>query len=80
MQVLTVCEEYGVEFIEGWALLRIATAVLIPIAGTLVVGIVYAVLSKSVSDAFTLAGKCMRPCRHCHLVISEWDSGPSIAC
>ena len=57
MQVLTARTDLGIEFVEGWQLARMAIAVLLPVIASLVIGVVYSILEKDVSSAFTVAGK-----------------------
>ena len=56
MQVLTDKTDVGIEFVERFQLGRIAIAVMIPVLGSMVIGIVYSALTDDVSSAFTVAG------------------------
>ncbi|RPD58615.1 hypothetical protein L226DRAFT_466392 [Lentinus tigrinus ALCF2SS1-7] len=56
MQVLTAHTDYGIEFVEGWQLTRIAVAILLPVVASLILGVVYSILENDVSSAFTVAG------------------------
>ena len=57
MQVLTARTDLGIEFVEGWQLTRIAVAILLPVIASLILAVVYSVLEKDVSSAFTIAGE-----------------------
>ncbi|KAI9067736.1 hypothetical protein FKP32DRAFT_1563101 [Trametes sanguinea] len=56
MQVLTARTDLGIEFVEGWQLTRISIAILLPVVGSLLLGIFYSLFVGEVSDAFTIAG------------------------
>ncbi|KAH9948594.1 hypothetical protein B0H21DRAFT_733207 [Amylocystis lapponica] len=55
MRVLTAQTDVGIEFIERWQLSRIAVAVMVPVWLSLVLGVVYTVLTEDASTAFTIA-------------------------
>ncbi|TFK93810.1 hypothetical protein K466DRAFT_572289 [Polyporus arcularius HHB13444] len=56
MQVLTARTDLGIEFVEGWQLMRISIAILLPVVASLILGVMYSILEKDVSSAFTVAG------------------------
>ncbi|RDX46231.1 hypothetical protein OH76DRAFT_1457275 [Lentinus brumalis] len=56
MQVLTARTDLGIEFVEGWQLMRISIAILLPVVASLILGVVYSILEHDVSSAFTVAG------------------------
>ncbi|KZT73461.1 hypothetical protein DAEQUDRAFT_645486, partial [Daedalea quercina L-15889] len=56
MHALTTRTDLGIEFVERWQLLRIAIAIIIPVLGSAVIGVVYSVAAKDPSTAFTIAG------------------------
>ncbi len=57
MQVLTARTDLGIEFVEGWQLMRISVAILLPVVASLILGVVYSILENDVSSAFTVAGE-----------------------
>ncbi len=57
MQVLTARTDLGIEFVEGWQLMRISIAILLPVVASLILGVVYSILENDVSSAFTVAGE-----------------------
>lgn len=57
MQVLTARTDLGIEFVERFQLRRIAIAVLLPVALSTILGVLYSVLTGDVSSAFTISGK-----------------------
>ncbi|GJE88269.1 hypothetical protein PsYK624_043520 [Phanerochaete sordida] len=56
MQALTNNPRYGIEFVEGFQLSRIAVAVLLPVLASLLVALIYTGVTKDVSSGFTIAG------------------------
>ena len=48
-------QRYLLEFVEGWSPLRITIATSLPLFASVVTGIVWSVLAKDVSTAFTIA-------------------------
>lgn len=68
MQVLTARTDLGIEFVEGWQLMRIAIAILLPLLASAVLAVVYSVVVGDVSDAFTIAGGF-----DCLCVSGAWD-------
>ncbi|KAJ3522424.1 hypothetical protein NM688_g8877 [Phlebia brevispora] len=56
MQVFTARTDVGIEFVERFQLTRIAIAVLVPVALSLIVGVVYSAITGDVSSGFTISG------------------------
>jgi len=56
MQVLTARTDLGIEFVERFQLARMAVAILLPIALSTILGILYSALTGDVSSAFTISG------------------------
>lgn len=48
----------GIEFVERWQAKRLALAVLIPVALSLIASLVYAGVTNDVSTAFTIGCEC----------------------
>lgn len=57
MQVLTQRTDLGIEFVERWQASRIFIAIVLPVAASLLVGVLYSALTNDVSSGFTVAGK-----------------------
>ncbi|KAI0956418.1 hypothetical protein AcV7_006832 [Taiwanofungus camphoratus] len=56
MQVLTQRTDLGIEFVERWQASRIFIAIVLPVAASLLVGVLYSALTNDVSSGFTVAG------------------------
>lgn len=61
MEVLTARTDVGIEFTERFQLRRIAIAVIIPVVGSIIVGVVYSVFTGDVSSGFTISGMIAHP-------------------
>ena len=57
MEVLTADPKIGIEFVERFQLARIAVAVILPVALSALLGILYSIFTDDVSSGFTVSGK-----------------------
>lgn len=76
IQVLTARDDLGIEFVERWQASRLAVAILFPVVLSIVAGVLYSILTKDVSSAFTIAGKY--PCtsrRNRPLIVTLYHLG-----
>ena len=67
MRVLTARTDLGIEFVEGWQVTRIAVAILLPVLGSLILGVCYSVFAGDVSGAFTTCRNLERTLSETHL-------------
>ncbi|OCH91712.1 hypothetical protein OBBRIDRAFT_872234 [Obba rivulosa] len=56
MRALTRRADYGIEFVERWQVTRLVIAIVLPLALSLLVAIIYTLRTGDVSSAFTIAG------------------------
>lgn len=56
MHVLTARSDLGIEFVERWQASRLVIVILFPVLLSIVAGVLYSILTKDVSSAFTIAG------------------------